>query len=173
MAGASLHRFYVMAPKMISPEFLDIMANPINYTQNSGFPRVISSRAMDYMKILQLAENEFFPEYSMYVMLLRGGVPATVSCYQRKQEHVNKFCLSLGNLKNVCVPHFVGLGTEKVPQRKCATKILPNVWANFLVRLASNPLFCWVMTRQPPAFVQKNLWCCSCDFLALWVLFWR
>ena len=33
------------------------------------------------------------------------------------------------------------LGTEKVPQRTFATKILPNIRVNFLVRFASNPLF--------------------------------
>ena len=33
------------------------------------------------------------------------------------------------------------LGTEKVPQRDCVTKILPNVRVNFLVRFVSKPLF--------------------------------
>ena len=63
------------------------------------------------------------------------------------------------------------LGTEKVPQRNCVTKILPNVRVNFLVRFASKPLFYWAMTQWPPRIVQKILWCCSCDFLALWLLF--
>ena len=36
-------------------------------------------------------------------------------------------------------------GTEKVPQRTCMTKILPNFRLNFLVRLASKPFFYWVM----------------------------
>ena len=36
-------------------------------------------------------------------------------------------------------------GKEKVPQRTCATKILPNFWLNFLVRFASKPLFYWVV----------------------------
>ena len=40
------------------------------------------------------------------------------------------------------------LGTEeKVPQRNCVTKILPNIQVNFLVRFASKPLLYWVMTR--------------------------
>ena len=55
MAGTSLHGFYVMTPKMISQNF-DEMANPINYTQNSGFPSVISWGVMDYMSIIQWAE---------------------------------------------------------------------------------------------------------------------
>ena len=41
--------FYVMANR----------PNPINYTQNSGFPSVISWRAVDYMKVMRWAENEF------------------------------------------------------------------------------------------------------------------
>ena len=36
-------------------------------------------------------------------------------------------------------------GTEKVPQRTCVTKILPNFRLNFLVRFASKPLFYWVV----------------------------
>ena len=32
-------------------------------------------------------------------------------------------------------------GTEKVPQRTCATKILPNFRVNIRVRFASKPLF--------------------------------
>ena len=39
-------------------------------------------------------------------------------------------------------------GTEKVPQRLYATKILPNFWVNFLVRFASKPLFCWVVSSN-------------------------
>ena len=29
------------------------------------------------------------------------------------------------------------------------------------------PLLYWVMTQQLPRFVQKILWCCLCEFLAL------
>ena len=36
--------------------------------------------------------------------------------------------------------HFHGSGTEKVPQRTCATEILPNIRVNFLVRFASRGL---------------------------------
>ena len=36
-------------------------------------------------------------------------------------------------------------GTEKVPGRTCATKILPNFLVNFLVQFASKPLFYWVV----------------------------
>ena len=46
-------------------------------------------------------------------------------------------------------------GTEKVPQRKCVTKILPNVRVNFLARFASNPLFYWVMTGNPLELFRK------------------
>ena len=49
MAESLLHRFDVMRPKMISPGIVYVMANPINYTQISGFPSVISWRAVDYM----------------------------------------------------------------------------------------------------------------------------
>ena len=31
--------------------------------------------------------------------------------------------------------------TEKVPQRQCVTKILPNIQVNLLVRFASSPIF--------------------------------
>ena len=40
-------------PKLFPHEFVYVMANPINeYTRNSGFPSVISWRAMDDMKIM-------------------------------------------------------------------------------------------------------------------------
>ena len=38
--------------EIIPPECFYVMANPISYTQNSGFPSVISWRAVDYMKIM-------------------------------------------------------------------------------------------------------------------------
>ena len=47
------------------------------------------------------------------------------------------------------------LGTEKVPQRNCVTKILPNVRANFLARFGSKPLFCSVMTGKPLELIRK------------------
>ena len=47
------------------------------------------------------------------------------------------------------------LRTEKVPQRNCVTKILPNVRVNFLVGFASNPLFYWVMTGNPLELFRK------------------
>ena len=46
-------------------------------------------------------------------------------------------------------------GTEKVPQRTCATKILPNFRVNFLARFASQPLFYWVMTGNPVELFRK------------------
>ena len=49
----------------------------------------------------------------------------------------------------------VGSGTEKVPQRNCVTKILPNVRVNFLVQFASKPLFYWVMTGNPLKLFRK------------------
>ena len=36
-------------------------------------------------------------------------------------------------------------GQQKVPQRTCATKILPNFRENFLARFVSKPLFYWVV----------------------------
>ena len=41
-----------MKPKLCPPELLHVMANPINYTQNSGFPSVTSWHAVDYMEIM-------------------------------------------------------------------------------------------------------------------------
>ena len=49
----------------------------------------------------------------------------------------------------------ISLGTEKVPQRTCVTKILPNVRVNFLARFASKPLFYWVMTGNPLELLRK------------------
>ena len=49
-------------------------------------------------------------------------------------------------VKTFATPDFF-LGTEKVPQRNCVTKIGPNVRVNFLVRFASKPLSYWAMTR--------------------------
>ena len=64
------------------------------------------------------------------------------------------------------------LGTEKVPQRNCVTKIFPNVRVNFLVRFASSPLFYWVMTGNALELfgkffgaVRAILWLCK-SFLA-------
>ena len=47
-------------------------------------------------------------------------------------------------------------GTEEVPQRTCATKILLSSWVNFLVRFASKPFFYWVVPLN-----------CSENYLAL------
>ena len=47
------------------------------------------------------------------------------------------------------------LGTEKVPQRNCVTNVLPNVRVNFLGRIASKPLFYWVMTGNPLELFRK------------------
>ena len=49
------------------------------------------------------------------------------------------------------------LGTEKVPQRNCMTKILPNIRVNFLVRFASKPFFYWVMTGNPSNCSENSL----------------
>ena len=75
------------------------------------------------------------------------------------------------------------LGAEKVPQKNCVTKILPNVRVNFLVRFASKPLFYWILTGNPLELFRKffgalraNFWLCG-SFLApdpRWVLStWR
>ena len=47
------------------------------------------------------------------------------------------------------------LGTEQVPQRTFATKILTNFRVNFLVRFASKPLFYWVMPTSPLKLFRK------------------
>ena len=54
-----------------------------------------------------------------------------------------------GDLDFCFNPWALSWGAEKVPQRNCVTKILPNVRVNFLVRFASKPLFDWVMTGNP------------------------
>ena len=64
----------------------------------------------------------------------------------------------------------VSVAREKVPQRNCVTKIWPNVRVDFLVWFASKPLFYWAMTGNP-SNCSESSWCCSCDFLALWVLY--
>ena len=56
---ASLHWIYVMTPKMASPDFFYVMANPISHAQNSSLPSAISWRTVDYMKIMQWTENSF------------------------------------------------------------------------------------------------------------------
>ena len=66
------------------------------------------------------------------VLLPDASAPIVV-----KNESVNEL--------NFLWPKMAGLGapfsgTEKVPQRTCVTKILPNLWVNFLVRFASKPL---------------------------------
>ena len=45
--------------------------------------------------------------------------------------------------------------TGKVSQRNFATKILPNIRVNFLVRFASKPLFYGVMTCNPLELFRK------------------
>ena len=44
---------------------------------------------------------------------------------------------------------------EKALQRTFATKISPNFRVNFLVRFASKPMFCWVMTGSPLKLFRK------------------
>ena len=44
---------------------------------------------------------------------------------------------SSGTEYTTLIGHTPKLGTEKVPQKNCVTKILPNVRVNFLVRFAS------------------------------------
>ena len=51
-------------------------------------------------------------------------------------------------------------GTEKVPQKTFATKMLPNFRVNFLVRFASKSLFYWVLPSN-----------CSENYLVLFVRF--
>ena len=67
MARTSLHRFYVTTPTLLPPAFFYVMANPIHYTQNSGFPSVTSWRAVDYMKIMCEPQISS-PRFGMYVM---------------------------------------------------------------------------------------------------------
>ena len=64
------------------------------------------------------------------------------------------------------------LGTEKVPQRNCVTKILPNVRVNFLVRFASEPLFYWVVTGNPPPNCSENSLVLFVRFFGFVGLFW-
>ena len=62
-------------------------------------------------------------------------------------------------------------GTEKVPQRTFATKILPNFRVNFLARFASKPLFYWVV----PSNCSENSLVLFMRFFGFGVLFgpWR
>ena len=42
MARALLRKFYVMTANIVPPEFSYVMANPIHYTEQVGFPSVTS-----------------------------------------------------------------------------------------------------------------------------------
>ena len=59
-------------------------------------------------------------------------------------------------------------GTEKAPQRTCATKILPNFWVNFLTRFASKYLFYWVV----PSNCSENSLAQFVRFFGFGVLLW-
>ena len=59
-------------------------------------------------------------------------------------------------------------GTEKVPQRTRATKILLNCQVNFLARFASKPLLHWVV----PSSCSENDLVLSVRFFGFGVLFW-
>ena len=60
-------------------------------------------------------------------------------------------------------------GTDKVAQRTSVTKTLPNLRVNFLVRFAPKAFV--LLGNALELFRKLFLWCCSCDFLAVWVLF--
>ena len=63
------------------------MANPIHYTQNSGFPSVISWPALDYIKNYVMSRKWIAQNLFTYVMFLRGGVVRKSSLI--KDEHLN------------------------------------------------------------------------------------
>ena len=65
----------------------------------------------------------------------------------------------LGNEKSAPKVFLHNSGTEKVPQRTCATKILPNFRVNFFGAICLKTLVYW-----GSRIVQKILWCCSCVF---------
>ena len=60
-------------------------------------------------------------------------------------------------------------GTEKVPQRTCATKILPNFLVNFLVLFCLKTL---ALLGKVPSNCSENSLYCSCEFLALVFFLW-
>ena len=63
------------------------------------------------------------------------------------------------------------LGTEDVPQKKMCDKDFAERSGEFSGSICFQTLVLLGNDRYPPRIVQKILWCCSCDFLALWVLF--
>ena len=83
-------------------------------------------------------------------------------CYTKR--FVRQDCFEL-SFSFVC---FFLSGTEKVPQRTCATRILPNFWVSFLVRFASKPLFYWVV----PSTCSENYLVLFVRFFCFGVLFW-
>ena len=61
----SFARFWVMTAKWLPPNILYAMADPTHYTEEVGFPRATSWCAVDYMRIMQWAGNEFAQNGSM------------------------------------------------------------------------------------------------------------
>ena len=55
-------------------------------------------------------------------------------------------------------------GSAKVPQRNCVTKILQNVWVNFLVPLPQNPCFAGLWAGNPLELFRNSF--------VLFVRFW-
>ena len=81
-----------------------------------------------------------------------------------KEEKTDKIGLKIGT-ENFALNQGQKGTTKNTFDKECAEFF----WVNFLVwlgSLASKTLF--LSGQRPPTF-QKILWCCSCDFLALWV----
>ena len=75
--------------------------------------------------------------------------------------HAIAICLSIAPFNGTGA---IVVGTEKVPQRNCVPKILPNVQVNFLVRFASKTL---VLLGNDPVTPSN----CSENSLVLFVRF--
>ena len=52
MAQARLQKLYVMMRNMLPPELFYAMSDPIHYTDKVGVPSILSSCAMDCMRII-------------------------------------------------------------------------------------------------------------------------
>ena len=84
--------------------------------------------------------------------------PSPFPSLRRKEEEVKRLRPRNEHLCFIPLPW---------PSRTCVTKILPNFRVNFLMWFTSIPLFLLGNDRQPPRIVEKNIWCGSCEFLAL------
>ena len=77
------------------------------------------------------------------VVFTRAPYSATFGCAKQTSSATTISALRWRRFQHQLKKCSLSSGTEKVPQRTCATKILPNFRVNFLMRFASKFLFYW------------------------------